>query len=80
MSLAVPHQWESEIEQIAQEQHITMSEALDRIIQAGLQRLISSPEQPVVSNAGLFGSVNGPGAHGSKEAIDRYLAELRSEW
>ena len=30
--------------------------------------------------ASFFGSVEGPGAHGSREAVDQYIAELRNEW
>jgi len=80
MGYNVPIQYEPQIEQVAQAEHISGDEALDRILRAGLERLIPTAEQPKVSNASLFGSVKGPGAHGSKEAIDRYLAELRAEW
>jgi len=80
VSYEIPHRYEPQIQEIAQAQHISTSEALDRIIQAGIERYVPPPEEPGVSNASLFGSVKGPGAHGSKEAVDRYIAELRSEW
>lgn len=80
MALDVPQRWESQIQEIAQAQHITTDEALDRILAAGVERLMPHVEEPRVSYASLFGSVKGPGAHGSREAVDRYLAELRNEW
>ena len=80
MSYDIPPRYEPQIQEIARAQHISKQEALDRVIQAGLERIVSLPPQPYVSNASLFGSVSGPGAHGSKEAVDRYIAELRNEW
>ncbi len=80
MGLDIPHRWEREIEEVARIQKISQREAIDRIIQAGLERFVLSPESPSASNASLFGSIKGPGAHGSKEAVDQYLAELRAEW
>ena len=79
MALDVPHRWESQIEEIAQAQHITTDEALNRVIAAGVERLTPSGTEARVSFSSLYGSVKGPGAHGSREAVDRYLAELRSE-
>lgn len=35
---------------------------------------------PRRSYASFFGVVKGPGAHGSREAIDSYVSELRNEW
>ena len=81
ISFDIPQRWEPQIEQIAQAQHISTDEALDRVIEAGVEKFqLSSAVEPRVSYASLYGSVKGPGAHGSREAVDRYLAELRSEW
>lgn len=80
MALDIPHYWELQIEEIAQAQQITTDEAINRIIAAGVERFTPPTVQPRVSYASLFGSVKGPGAHGSKEAVDRFLAELRNEW
>jgi len=32
------------------------------------------------SYASFFGAAKGPGAHGSPEAVDRYIEDLRNEW
>jgi hypothetical protein len=80
MSLNIPSHYEPQIQQLAAAQHISTDEAVDRVVKAGLERFVPITMEPPVSNASLFGSVNGPGAHGSKEAVDRYLAELRAEW
>lgn len=80
MALVIPDSWERQIQEIAQAQHISTDEALNRIIAAGVERFSPPSVQPQVSYAALFGSVKGPGAHGSREAVDRYLAELRIEW
>jgi len=80
MNYDIARRYEPQIEQVAQAKHITTDEALERIIQAGLERLVPIADQLPVSNAALFGSVKGPGAHGSKEAVDQYLAEMRAEW
>ena len=80
MALDILHRWEPQIEQVARAQNITTDEALDRVIEAGLERLIPPAAQPPVSYASLFGAAKGPGTHGSREAVDCYLAELRNEW
>ena len=80
MSYRVPDEYDPQIEEIAKTQHISAVEAVDRVIRAGIDRLAPPGSDAPVSNVALFGSVTGRGAHGSKEAIDRYLAELRSEW
>jgi hypothetical protein len=85
MSLEIPHRYEPQIQQIAEAQHISSHEALDRVLQAGLEKL-TPPAPPSEkgkerSYASFFGSIKGtPGAHGSKEAVDLYISELRNEW
>ncbi|MFZ4508196.1 MAG: hypothetical protein ACOYON_10935 [Fimbriimonas sp.] len=38
-------------------------------------------QEPVRPYASYFGVIDGrPGAHGSPEAVDRYIDELRDEW
>jgi hypothetical protein len=39
MGYAIPHQYEPQIQQIAQSQHITTAEAVDRVVRAGLERI-----------------------------------------
>lgn len=80
MSYEIPHGYEAQIEHVAHSWQITTDEALSRILQAGLERITPLAESTPGSNVSLFGSVTGPGPRGSKEAVDRYLAELREEW
>ncbi len=81
MSLNIPSAWEPQIQVIADAQQISTEKAFDRIIQAGVKRFQTpTTGKPRVAYASLFGSVTGPGAHGSTEAVDRYIAQLRSEW
>ena len=80
MSYDIPSQFEPQIQKIAQAQHISTDEALNQVIQAGLERFVSQAGSPPADYASLFGSVKGAGAHGSKEAVDEYVEELRSEW
>ena len=80
MSFDIPRQYEPKIRQFAQSQHITTDEALNRIIQAGLERVTAPVESPRVSYVALFGAANGPGTRKSREEVDRYIAELRNEW
>ena len=96
MNYNVPQRYETQIQEVAQAQHISDSEVQDRIFKAGLERFVPSltanpqsdldkavadakAEHPTY--ASFFGAVKGrPGADGSKEAVDRYIAELRNEW
>jgi hypothetical protein len=78
MSFDIPQRYEPQIEQVAQEQHITTDEALDRIIQAGLERFVPMTKPPSVSYASLFGAAKN--GYGSREAVDRAIAEMRNEW
>ena len=78
MALHIPHRYEPQIEQVAQAQHITTDEALDRILQAGLERFAPAAAEPPVSYASLFGAAKD--GYGSREAVDRAIAEMRNEW
>jgi hypothetical protein len=87
MGLSIPHHFENQIQEVAADQHISTDEALDRIIRAGLERLGPKSSLPAGergterSYASFFGVAKGrPGVHGSREAVDRYIEELRSEW
>lgn len=78
MGLDIPRRYETQIEQLAQSQRISTSEALDRVLQAGLERVGSSnmPDYlAIVEQASQS-------AHRFKtrEEADRYLSELRAEW
>lgn len=78
MGLNIPHRYEPQIQEVANAQHITTDEALDRILQAGLERFVPPAIQPRVSYASLFGAAKG--GYGSREAVDRAIAEMRDEW
>ena len=85
MGLDIPHRWEPQIEEISQAQHISLDEAIDRVVQAGVKSLQADPALASVPTrrcyASFYGSIKGrPSAHGSKEAVDKYIAELRDEW
>jgi hypothetical protein len=82
MSYEIPHHYEPQIEQIAQEQHISHAEALDRILRAGIERFQPIPatakSPPQRSYASFFGAVKN--GYGSPEAVDRAIEEMRNEW
>jgi len=78
MALDIPSRYHQKIERVAQAQHITADEALDRILDAGLERMAPETDQPAVSYASLFGAAKG--GYGSREAVDRAIAEMRSDW
>ena len=78
MSLNIPHRYEPQILEVANAQHISTDEALDRIIQAGLDQFVPPAVQPPVSYASLFGAAKD--GYGSREAVDRAIAEMRQEW
>ena len=78
MALDIPQRYEPKIEQVAQAQHITTDEALGRILDAGLERFVPPTAQPRVSYASLFGAAKN--GYGSREAVDRAIAEMRNEW
>ena len=80
MSFDYSSDFDPQIEKLAEAQHISASEALDKIIRVGLDHLLPNKERKEISYASLYGSVNGAGAHGSRQAVDKYINELRSEW
>lgn len=80
MSYQIPNRWEPEIESIAQAQQINLEEAVDRIVQAGVERFQPhSSGNPRGSYVSLFAAAKGPGTHRSREEVDRYIAGLRDE-
>lgn len=81
MSLTISPRHEPRIALVAQAQHISTDEAIDRILDAGLDVLVPQTNQPRRSYESFFGVAKGrPGAHGSPEAADRYIEELRNAW
>lgn len=83
------------VRQLAEAEHITPEQAAARLLIEGASRRENAvrAKDPIGMDeamarvraehrtyASFFGSVTGPGAHGSPEAIDRYIAELRNEW
>ena len=78
MHFEIPREFEPKIQQVADSEHISEQEALDRIIRAGLELFVSKAQHPPASYASLFGAAKS--GYGSREAIDRAIAEMRSEW
>jgi len=73
------------IQMIVAQRHITPEQVLEQIVDDGLKAALQSatpvPDaMPRRSYASFFGAVKGPGAHGSPEAVDRYIEEMRNEW
>ena len=74
------------IQMLIAKQHISPEEALERIVDEGLKSTLQNKSTgaaiaPRRSYASFFGVAKGrPGAHGSKEAADRYIEELRNAW
>jgi hypothetical protein len=75
MGYDIPAHLESETGEVARSEHVSRDRAIELILTAGIRTLRNSAR-----NAEHFGSVTGSGAHRSKEAVDRYLTDLRSEW
>lgn len=68
------------IEAIMNRDHVSPEEAI-RAALRGISIETGPATAPRRSYASFFGVLKGrPGAHGSKEAIDRYIEELRNEW
>jgi len=74
------------IASLAARQHITPEEVLTKIVDEVLKTTLQNEptgeaEAPKRSYASFFGVAKGrPGAHGSPEAADRYIEELRNAW
>jgi hypothetical protein len=74
------------IQALIEENHATPQEVLERLVDEGLKANIGDqPTEvdvlPKRSYASFWGVGKGrPGAHGSREAVDRYISELRDEW
>jgi|GEM_PF-1363859 len=83
------------VHQLAAAEHITPEEAAAHLLiegaayhskktpadePVGLEKAMARIRAEHPTYASFFGSVKGPGAHGSKEAADRYIDELRNEW
>ena len=67
------------IEAVVKRDNVTADEAILRILRS-VPTAASQQHAPRRSYASFFGSIKGPGAHGSKQAVDRYIEELRNEW
>lgn len=75
------------IQSLVSEQNLTPEEALMRIVGDGLggtsedKLAAEGKTSSRRSYASFFGVAKGrPGTHGSPEAADRYIEELRNEW
>jgi len=74
------------IQMIVDQRQITPEQVLEQIVDEGLKATLQSTPPAAEaksrrSYASFFGVAKGrPGAHGSPEAANRYLEELRSEW
>jgi hypothetical protein len=84
MHYNIPQHIEPQIQEVAQAQHISENEVLDRIFKAGWEQFAgtlpnkeTAPRRPYAS---FFGAAKGPGTHQTREEVDRYIAELRNEW
>lgn len=64
------------MEAVMSEENVTPEEAVLRII----RQYQPSPSDVKLDYGSFFGSVKGPGSHGSPEAVDSYVRELRDEW
>ncbi|MBS1718568.1 MAG: hypothetical protein JSS72_12635 [Armatimonadetes bacterium] len=87
VSYDIPDQYEPQIRQLAQAQHISADEALDRIIRAGLQHFVSrskstsKAKKDVPDISDIFANApHCPSAFKSREQVDAYVNELRNEW
>jgi len=78
----LPASIEQGVQRFAAELHISHDEALLKLIETGLTvSRLTTPAAPKRSYASFFGVAKGrPGAHGSPEAADRYIEELRNAW
>jgi hypothetical protein len=83
------------VQQLAAAEHITPEQAATQLLieganhhgmktpvedLTGMTEAIARVRAEHRTYASFFGSVTGPGAHGSKEAVDRYISEMRNEW
>jgi hypothetical protein len=85
MTYNIPQHYEPQIHEVAQAQHISETEVLERIFKAGFEQFAGESSNIKTASrrsyASFFGVANGrAGAHGSREAVYRYIAELRNEW
>jgi len=80
MALAIPPQYYADIEKVARGQHISTDEAVERVVQAGLEQLSHTELPARTSFASLFGAATGPGTRRSPKEVDRDIAEMRTEW
>ena len=79
MSFDLPPSIEKQVQEFAQAQQISDTEALIRLIQDGLSVLtVPVPNPDRSSYASMFGAVKN--GYGSKEAIDKAIAEERDAW
>jgi len=78
ITLQIPDEIALQLEARAAERHITVEQfAAQQLMALVPQGNAGSPR----SYAAYFGIAKGqPGVFGSKEAIDRYVDEMRSEW
>ena len=68
------------IETVVNRDQVTPKEAVLRILRNAQPAIEERTLAPVRSYGSYFGSVKGPGAHGSPESVDRYIEDQRSSW
>ncbi len=79
MSFVIPANIEPQVQAFAQAQHISETEAVIRLIQAGLSvQKVQVPDVDRPNYASMFGAVKN--GYGSPEAVDKAIAEERDAW
>ncbi|MBS1725506.1 MAG: hypothetical protein JST51_02210 [Armatimonadetes bacterium] len=79
MSFDIPPNIEPQVKEFAQAQHISETEALIRLIQAGLSVQKIPPQETVRPSYGsMFGILKN--GYGSPEAVDKAIDEIRDAW
>ncbi|WP_025226824.1 hypothetical protein [Fimbriimonas ginsengisoli] len=78
LTIQIPDEVAQGLEIEAAQRHIS----LEQVVAEQLIRLSpANKPKPIHRYASFFGVAEGrPGAHGSVEAIDRYVEDQRSEW
>jgi hypothetical protein len=87
MSYEVPERYELEIKDLAAAQQISLVEALDLVLQAGLRQVgrVSGDLGPQTRTVPALDDIfakgrNCPSAFKTREEIDAYVDGLRDEW
>lgn len=66
---------------VMERDRVTAEEAVRSLLRAASDRNAPKASGGAASYASFFGTAaEGPGSHGSPEAVDAYIAELRDSW